>query len=479
MASSGPSHDDGRSKSISERAKLMYQSSTKGTGLRDSRHSLPPAETEKAAAVPPKARTSSRDDVSNCSSHSPRFESTGSLPFDFSALDDAVALGAAARKDIMASEEPHFDEDDDSYSPDVETHVHSNLRANIASYTEAQALPPPIPSGHAESVWKGTKRFVPEQNNASFNPSTLQPSTGILQRFQTMRTRRAASHELWCKVSNVQVPLVLLPTDDNFRVRASALPYNALAVELRDLYRILDGMGRKSEQGQLVIKDVTIFYEWFEGFFGIFTSLYETLDDVMFPWIEKIGAVQLAKALSPKRRKAKHVRTKDVCWDILELKMMLQKSADKSRNTEELSALVHEVAGEADVMALRILAFVSAMQNELPNMMTNHFQDDELDIMEETLIQNLRASNPGKFVLCAFTRALDSPDARAAYLDRVFLPKKTKKNTGLKEYKKYYTRHVDLVDVLAVGKKMPCAHREQEDTDYERSNYGAGDSKLV
>lgn len=405
--------------------------------------------------------------------------STGST-FDFAALDEALALGAAARKDIMASTndtESQSDEDDDSYMPDSNSQVHSNLRANVNSVCDAQALPPSLPSGHTETVWKGRNKFAQEQKG-KVSPDTPQMDspTSVLQRFRTMRSRRAASHELWCKVSDVLVPLVLLPTGDDFRQRASALSYNALVVELRDLYRMLDGMAAKSEQGQLVIKDVTIFYEWFEGFFGIVTSLYETLDDVMFPWLEKIATLSLAKSLSPKRRNAKQARTKDVCWDILELKMMMQNSADKKRSKAELSALVHEVAGEVDVMALRILAFVSALQDEVPTMLTTHFQQDELDIMEETLIQNLRASNPGKFVLCAFTRALECADARAAYLDRVFPPKKGKKNSGLKQYKRFYSRHVDLVDVLAVGKKMPCSHREQEDTEYERSNFGAGDA---
>jgi hypothetical protein len=276
-------------------------------------------------------------------------------------------------------------------------------------------------------------------------------------------------------LSNVKESLVLLPTAGDFRVRASALPYNALCVELRDLYRILDGMGRLSEAGTLAMNDVTVFYDWFEGFFGIMTALFDMLEDVVFAWIEKIGSLQLDKALSPKRRKAKQARAKDVCWDILELKLMLQKTADKSKKKSELSALVYEVADEADLLALRLLTFVTAVQNELPLLLSDHFEQTERGLIEETMICNLKSSNPGKFVLGAFTRGIATPEARSDYLTRVYESgKNAKKNAGLKEYKKFHSRHVDLADTLAATKSV-FVHRPPGDTTLDRT-FAAGDS---
>lgn len=266
-------------------------------------------------------------------------------------------------------------------------------------------------------------------------------------------TDRRSRTKLLTVVLNPSVPLEMRDIGSDFCSRAGLMLLNGVAIELRDMFRILEGLERKAEAGTLVMDDLALFYNWFEGFYGIITCIYDTEEDVLFSWLEKVGAIKMENALAPKRRKTKKERTKDLCWDILELKMQFQKKADTRVSLEDL---VFEMSDEAEQLATRVLMYVQTLVEGLPELIENNFGPEERSMIESAMMGNLRASEAGKFVICAYSRGILDPVAQEAFLDTSLRAGKSNKNVGMKLYKKYTKRHVALVDKLATTPIKLC-----------------------
>jgi hypothetical protein len=259
------------------------------------------------------------------------------------------------------------------------------------------------------------------------------------------------SRRLLIEVADLSIPLALRPTSGGFETRASTLTYNAICMEVRDMFRIIEGLVRTAAKNTLEIEDIYSFYEWFEGFHAIATTIFDVQEDVLFSWLEKIGAIEMENALAPKRRKTKQERTKDACWDILELKIQFQKQSDRKFSMEDL---VLEMSDEVHHLASRILAYIATVEEELPPLISKHFDKDESAIIEGAVYSNLKSSDQGSFVLAAYARGIMDPHEREQFLVSAFLGGKKKKATeirqpGVKHCRRFQSNHVDIAEKLA------------------------------
>lgn len=333
-------------------------------------------------------------------------------------------------------------------------------------------------SGNPKDIGSGSN---PAKRDVAVSPRGVNEDEGSSSNNKKgmFRQQRATLQRLHHIVTSVNEPLILTTTEGSTGRRLSALPYNSLCLEIRDLFRLMEGLVWRAEEQSLTSNDIAIFYHWFEGFFSIVTSIFEVMEDVVFSWLEKIGAISMDRSLAPKRRSTKATRTKDICWDILELKLQLQKSAGKhvggrtSKST--LEDVVFELATEIEHLAMRILGYAATVNDRLPPLLRATFESTECEMMETALFRNLKASNPGKFVLAAFTRGIETADARSAFLFEVFVvdSQKKKKNAGLKEYKKFFKMHVNMADELAIT--LSNITHDGTGRDREDLRPGAGD----
>lgn len=249
-------------------------------------------------------------------------------------------------------------------------------------------------------------------------------------------------------IMHTQRPLELTDLLDN-QSRLAVLCFNAIAIELRDLFRILEGLFHRSEAGQLDVGHVYTFYDWFEGFYGIVTCIYDAEEDVLFSWLERVGAMKMENSLAPKRRKKKKERAKDLCWDILELKMHFEKRTASA--SPKLTRLILEMTDEAEQLASRILMYVQTLVDELPALLDEKLGFDERRMMEDAVIGNFRASDPGKFVICAYARGIIDEEKRNGFLEESLRTAKSAKSTVHKHTKKFKKKHTDLADELAIN----------------------------
>lgn len=249
-------------------------------------------------------------------------------------------------------------------------------------------------------------------------------------------------------ITHTQRPLQLIELLDN-QSRLAVLCFNAIAVELRDLLRILEGLYHRSEVGQLHVEHIYKFYDWFEGFYGIVSCIFDAEEDVLFSWLEKVGALKMEDSLGPKRRKKKKERAKDLCWDILELKMHFEKrTADAS---PKLTRLILEMTDEAEQLASRVLMYVQTLVNELPALLDEKLGFDERRMIEDAVIGNFRASDVGKFVICAYARGIADRDKRNGFLEESLRMAKSTRSTIHKHTKRFKKKHTDLADELATN----------------------------
>lgn len=315
-----------------------------------------------------------------------------------------------------------------------------------------EAKQKPKTSAGGKTAGKGKFRLkATKKGKKAEDQLTPKTSDGVLRR------QRATLKELHQVATSVFEPLVLTTTESDYGNRLSALPYNALCIEIRDLFRLMEGLVWRAEDETLTSADIAIFYQWFEGFYGIVTSIFEVMEDVVFSWLESIGALSMDISLAPKRRSTKATRTKDICWDILELKLQLQKTAGKTGgigskvDKTSLEDVVFELATEVEHLSMRILSYAATLKDQLPPLVTENFESAERQLMETSLYRNMKASKPGKFALAAFTRAIDSSEARTEFLHEVFVAgSKKKANAGLREYQKFFKMHVNVVDEIAL-----------------------------
>lgn len=347
-----------------------------------------------------------------------------------------VAPATDSDSDDDGEEEDNFDKKDEALDP----------------VPADEAKEKPKNSAVGKAAGKGKFRLkVTKKGKEVEDQLTTKTSDGVLRR------QRATLKELHQVVTTVFEPLVLTTTESDYGNRLSALPYNALSIEIRDLFRLMEGLVWRAEDGTLTSADIAIFYQWFEGFYGIVTSIFEVMEDVVFSWLENIGALSLDRSLAPKRRSTKANRTNDICWDILELKLQLHKTAGKTGgigskvDKTSLEDVVFELATEVEHLSMRILSYAATLKDQLPPLVTENFENAECQLMETSMYRNMKASKPGKFALAAFTRAIDSSEARTEFLHEVFVAgSKKKANAGLLEYQKFFKMHVNVVDEIAL-----------------------------
>lgn len=261
----------------------------------------------------------------------------------------------------------------------------------------------------------------------------------------TWRSRAA----LLSMISDTGSPLNLTDFPDDCEFRLGLLCFNGIAVELRDLFRILEGLQHLARADKLTMKHISTFYEWFEGFFGIVMCIFDTEEDVLFSWIEKVAALAVENSLAAKRRKTKKERTKDLCWDILELKMQFENTAD---GKVSLGNLIREMKDEVEQLGSRILMYVQTVVEELPDLLNQNFGFDERRVIEAAVIQNFRATQQGAFVICAYSRGIVDPDKRNGFLEESFRTGKSPKHTVHRHLRKFRASHIDLANKLAINK---------------------------
>lgn len=250
-------------------------------------------------------------------------------------------------------------------------------------------------------------------------------------------------------ITNTELPLELPATTDDSRSRLALLCFNGISVELRDLFRILEGLHDRATKQTLAIEHIFSFYDWFEGFYGIITSIFDTEEDVLFTWLEKVGALKMENALAPKRRRTKKERTKNLCWDILELKMQFEKKADRNGKVNLIN-LVLEMRDEAEQLTSRVLMYMQTLLDELPDLLNQNFGFDERRLIEEAVINNFRATEPGKFVIMAYSRGILDYEKRNGFLEESLKCSKSTKNTVSKQLKRFEKRHLQLAEDLAI-----------------------------
>lgn len=249
-------------------------------------------------------------------------------------------------------------------------------------------------------------------------------------------------------VGNPAIPLRLFNSRPD---RCSRLPtyfYNALLIEIRDMFRMLDGMASLSEKSSLHAEHLTNFYEWFEGFFGMMTSLFDTEEDLLFSWIEKIGSAKMKNGLSPKRRKTKKQRVKELCFDIFDLKIQFSRSSERFINIDEL---LKELSEEAEHLALRVISYISLCRNQVTALIQSGFNDDEKRMLDATFLGNLRASGPGKFLICAMAKGIPRDADKALFLEDAFKAGKMSKSPISSYERKYRKNHQELAEKLAIS----------------------------
>lgn len=258
---------------------------------------------------------------------------------------------------------------------------------------------------------------------------------------------RRSRADLLNMIADTDRPLELTDFVDDSESRLGLLCFNGIAVELRDLFRILEGLHHRAKMRELLVEHISTFYEWFEGFYGIVTCIFDTEEDVLFSWLEKVGALTMENSLAPKRRKTKKERTKDLCWDILELKMQFEKKASRR---DSLTDLVLEMKDEAEQLGSRILMYMQTLVDELPDLLNQNFGFDERTMIEGAVIGNFRASEPGKFVICSYARGIVDTEKRSGFLEESFRIAKSSRNTVPKYMRRFKKKHTDLADSLAV-----------------------------
>lgn len=259
--------------------------------------------------------------------------------------------------------------------------------------------------------------------------------------------KRQSRAALVSMIAETCTPLRLVDLPDDSECRLGVLCFNAIAVELRDLFRILEGLHFLARKDELLPEHISTFYLWFEGFFGIITTIFDNEEDVLFPWIEKVAALEMENALAPKRRKTKKDRTRDMCWDILELKMQFESKVTRKIS---LTDLVWEMRDEAEQLCSRILMYVQALVEGLPLLVNENFGFDESRMVEASVITHFRASEEGTFVICAYAKGIADCDKRNSFLVESFQTQKSSKNGVPKQTKKFQKRHADLADSLAL-----------------------------
>lgn len=248
-------------------------------------------------------------------------------------------------------------------------------------------------------------------------------------------------------VKNTQAPLrIIKPTSEPLR-RFPFLFYNAISIELRDVFRMLRGMNVRVEKGILQASDINTFYEWFEGFFGVLTTIFDVQEDVIFSQLEGKGYRKMEEAIGLQRRKTKEQRTRDLCWDIFDLKMEFDSNGTPKQS---LAHLLQEIMDEVEQLTMRVMTYFQVCARELPMVLEASMTSDERTTLEASLMESLKVTEPGKFVLCAISRGIMQSTQQYSFMNASFRGGGPFKSGQQKQARKYQKMHSDLVNKLAI-----------------------------
>lgn len=268
-------------------------------------------------------------------------------------------------------------------------------------------------------------------------------------------------------VTNTSSPLRISEVPADEPPCMSILFYNVMLIELRDMFRMIRGLEDRCEKKTIKVENITAFYDWFEGFFGIVTCMFEAEEDVVFSWIEKIGSVSLRYSLVEARRNANKKRAKDLCWDILDLKSRFDRRNADNRSTTSLSSpslvtasrdWLRELADEAQQLTARILTYLHGCKEKLPGILNENFNFDERYMINSSLMRTLRASEPGKFLICAISRGFLDVEQRNGFLHENLRSSKFSTKSVPKQIRKFGALHTDVADRLATDRLIMDTH---------------------
>lgn len=245
--------------------------------------------------------------------------------------------------------------------------------------------------------------------------------------------------------------LYLHEISDQFHSRLPHLFFNAIAIELRDMFRLVTTLLQKSAQQALQPSDLHTFYQWFEGFHGILTAIFDTENDIIFSWLEKVASfnIPVCHPLMRKRRTSKKQRIQHLCWDLLELNIQFEACQSQKSNLQYLHPLLLELKDDADHLAITLISYFRTLLLRLPPLLQGAFGSDESRMMEDAVLANFRTSEAGVFVLCACARGFLDGDKKLAFLQQSFRPPRSSK-TLQKHVRRYQRKHCDLVDNVAL-----------------------------
>ncbi|CAN8062536.1 unnamed protein product [Agarophyton chilense] len=255
---------------------------------------------------------------------------------------------------------------------------------------------------------------------------------------------RPSRAQLFQMICNMEKPLRLKDPLSVDHCSLLQLSFNAFAVEFRDMFRMIEGLLHHAHERSIEMDHLSVFYDWFEGFFGIITSVFDNEENVFFPRIESAGFLTLQNSFSAKRRQTKKDRATQICWDILELKLHFDMKVDRKRS---LFDLVYELRDEAEHLTARVMVYLQCEVDELFGILKIKFNSLEIRNIEDTILRSYRSTEAGHFVLCAMARGIPDAGLRNGFLEENFRSSGQKTPKQLRKFRK---RHSDLVEKLAV-----------------------------
>lgn len=236
--------------------------------------------------------------------------------------------------------------------------------------------------------------------------------------------------------------------------------YNAVMIECEDLTKAIRAIRLLAINGSLEIEKINTFYDWFEGFFAILTALFNVEENLVCAYLQRVGLFLPVFAYTRKRRNVKKVRAKDLCYDILELKIRLDEHPDSNRSYDEFT---FELSDEAHHLLHRISHYAWWMREELNRGVRETCSKDETAMIFNASMESLRKTDGGKLTICAMTRAIKTGEERKKF--RMNLKDGTEENLDLwfrkyEELQHQFSSHLEVLSsvFLKIKSEEATAH---------------------
>lgn len=261
-------------------------------------------------------------------------------------------------------------------------------------------------------------------------------------------------------VMNTTAPLLIAESPPGQEPSPGVLFYNAVVIELRDMFRMIAGLRVRGKNGTLKLHHVHAFYGWFDKFFEIIMTLFSAEDDFLFAYLQSIGSFMAVYSCSSKRRETKKERVKELCFDILELKLRFDQRAERNESLLEVTVELDE---EGQQLAMRLTQYSCCVKEEMLRGVRKVCSEDECGTLFSGLMESLRKSDAGRFAIFAMSRGFVDKEQKKSLL------RNTKEGWfkgGAAEWgmRKYKRMHQEVVEDLAVSplhvEVEGCTHKE-------------------